>query len=59
MFRVNSPSRGRWYAKEIESVEAAAEDIQLLAETGDPVIVVEDLADLDALGIMEDDVEVL
>lgn len=50
MYRINFTGT-HLYAKEIESVASAAEDIDCLIQGGEPVIIVEDLSDVRVLRI--------
>lgn len=54
MYRVTGRS-GKYYALEIESIESDAENIEAYTETGDPVIIVGDIYDLENFGINPDE----
>lgn len=58
MYRVCELS-GQWYAKEIESVEDAADDITIFANEGTPVVIVRDLEDLTLFGLKRNEVTVV
>ena len=47
-----------WFGKEIEDVDSASEDIQVHAENGDCVVVVDDVeAFTDLIGISADEIK--
>lgn len=56
MYRVTI-SGHKIYAKEIKSVCNASEDIEALIEDGGAVIIVDEIEDLENIGIESEDVE--
>lgn len=58
MFRVTFMSK-RFLAVRINSVSMDAENIQIFASEGTPVIIVDELEDLDRMGIDHEDVELV
>lgn len=59
MFRVTKLSK--WYAVEFgdEIDDVAKDDIEQFVSEGVPVVIVEDLADMEDLGVSEDEIQIV